>query len=348
MGMKYTAENGYVLEHGLLHKILLTHPYFHDAKSDGTSGDELVLPPSIYGKRVHYRILEYEELLDSSNMGMQDWRRIATDISTHYQEYDGFVVVHGTDTLAYTSSALSFMLEGLGKPVVLTGSQIPFSEGRNDAGDNLLGALTIAGHFNIPEVCVYFAHKLFRGNRVIKESAVNLDAFGSPNFKPLASTGVSIDLEWSLVLNRPMDGAFKLKCRLDPNVGAVRFFPGITADVLRAFLAPPIKGVVLESFGTGNLPNNRPDLLSVLKEALDRGVVIVNVSQCRRGSVDPGLYATGRPLYALGAVPGYDMTVECALTKLSFLLGQYDDPMVVKTLMMESLRGELTHNNKSL
>jgi 60kDa lysophospholipase len=364
MGMRYDPEHGYILNPGLLREILLSHPYFHDSKfsieeydnliiGDSRISNPLVLPPSIYGKRIFYRILEYEELLDSSNMSMNDWVKIGVDISRYYNHFDGFVVIHGTDTLAYTSSALSFMLSGLGKPVILTGSQIPFFEARNDASDNLLGALTIAGHFLVPEVLVYFNHKLFRGNRIIKGSAVDLDAFESPNMKHLASMGVSINFEWDLIhSNLSIDDKeidFRLLSHMEPNVAAIRFFPGITSEALRGFLSPPIKGVVLETFGTGNIPTNRPDLITVLREAIEKhSIVIVNVSQCRRGSVDPGMYATGRHLFALGVVPGYDMTVECALAKLSFLLGNFEDLERVKIMMGESLRGELTkrcHHN---
>ena len=367
MGMRYDPEHGYVLDRGLLHEILLTHPYFHDSKFSPKEGDgitindarisnPLILPMSIYGKRIFYRILEYEELLDSSNMTMNDWVRIGQDISRYYKQFDGFVVIHGTDTLPYTSSALSFMLEGLSKPVILTGSQIPFFEARNDASDNLLGALTIAGHFLVPEVLVYFNHKLYRGNRVIKGSAVDLDAFESPNLKQLATVGVSITFEWDLILPKSTSVGsnlgFKMLSNMEPNVAAIRFFPGITSEALRGFLSPPIKGVVLETFGTGNIPTNRPDLITVLREAInEHSIVIVNVSQCRRGSVDPGMYATGRHLFELGVVPGYDMTVECALAKLSFLLGNFGDGDLerVKLMMGENLRGELTkrmHHNQ--
>ncbi|KAG0233471.1 hypothetical protein BGW42_007428 [Actinomortierella wolfii] len=301
----------------------------------------LITPPSLYGKRIRYSILEYDPLLDSCNVTMREWARIASDIEANYELYDAFIVLHGTDTMAYTASALSFMLEDLGKTVIITGSQVPITEVRNDAVENLLGALTIAGHFVIPEVCLYFNNKLLRGNRSSKMDAVDFNAFDSPNMRPLVNVGINIDVNWSEVL-RPTSIA---RCRahkvMNPNVASLRLFPGITESTIRAFLAPPIQGVVLETYGAGNAPSARQDLIAALKEACDRGVVIVNCTQCKRGLVTD-VYQTGKVLYDAGVVPGNDMTPECALTKLSYLLGHNLPVEKVREMMTKSLRGELT------
>ncbi|KAF9208974.1 hypothetical protein BGZ49_006946 [Haplosporangium sp. Z 27] len=301
----------------------------------------LITPPSLYGKRIRYSILEYDPLLDSCNMTMTDWVRIATDIEANYELYDAFIVLHGTDTMAYTASALSFMLEDLGKTVIITGSQVPITEIRNDAIDNLLGALTIAGHFVIPEVCLYFSNKLFRGNRSSKLDAIDFNAFDSPNLPPLVKVGINIDVNWSEVIRPTSLAKFRAHKFMNPNVASLRLFPGITESTIRAFLAPPIQGVVLETYGAGNAPSTRIDLIRALKEACDRGVVIVNCTQCKRGLVTD-VYQTGKVLYDAGVIPGNDMTPECALTKLSYLLGHNLPIPKVREMMTKNLRGELT------
>ncbi|KAI8992406.1 asparaginase-domain-containing protein [Pilobolus umbonatus] len=301
----------------------------------------LITPVSLYGKRIRYSILEYTPLLDSCDITMADWVRIAGDIQVNYQLYDAFIVLHGTDTMAYTASALSFMLEELGKTVIITGSQVPLTEVRNDAVENLLGALTIAGHFVIPEVSLYFGKKLYRGNRTSKLSAVDFEAFDSPNIAPLVEVGINIDVKWPLVLRPTQIAKFTVQKYLNRNVGALRLFPGINDSTIRTFLAPPLQGVVLETFGAGNAPT-RPELLRILKEATDRGLVIVNCTQCRKGLVTDS-YATGKQLSDIGVVPGADMTPECALTKLAYLLGKMpNNPEYVRKMMTKNLRGELT------
>jgi len=299
------------------------------------------MPMSIFAKRVRYQILEYPVLLDSCNMQMTDWAQIARDVAKYYKDFDAFIVVHGTDTMAYTASALSFMLENLGKTVILTGSQVPLSEARNDAVDNLLGALTIAGHFILPEVCLYFHNTLLRGNRTIKQSAIDFDAFKSPNFEPLVKVGINIDVDWDIVFFANTVERFSVFTEMNPNVGSLRLFPGITEATVRAFLQPPMQGVVLETYGAGNAPDSRTDLLQALKDATDRGVVIVNCTQCMRGLVTDA-YATGKALTKVGVIPGSDMTTVCALTKLSYLLGKNETPEWTRDEMRKSLRGELT------
>ncbi|KAL7753007.1 hypothetical protein RI367_001458 [Sorochytrium milnesiophthora] len=296
----------------------------------------LMTPPSMWGKRIKYSVLEFNPLLDSSNMTMIDWTNIAISIEDNYELYDAFIILHGTDTMAYTASALSFMLEDLGKTVIITGSQVPLAEVRNDAVENLLGALTIAGHFVIPEVTLYFSNKLYRGNRTSKMDAVDFQAFDSPNLRPLVSVGINIDVAWDELWRPNSLAKFKAHKIMTSNVATLRLFPGIMESTVRAFLQPPIQGVVLETYGAGNAPNNRQDLLNALREASDRGVVI-----CKRGLVSD-LYSTGKALLAVGIVPGSDMTPECALTKLSYLLGKGYSPQDCRSFMRRNLRGELT------
>ncbi|KAI8902829.1 asparaginase-domain-containing protein [Globomyces pollinis-pini] len=306
----------------------------------------LITPYSLFKKRIRYSILEYDPLLDSSNMTMSDWVKIATDIELNYQLYDAFLVLHGTDTMAYTASALSFLLENLGKSVIITGSQVPLSEVRTDAIDNLLGALTIAGHFTIPEVGLFFDNKLLRGNRASKVNAIEFNAFDSPNLRPLVHVGINIDVSWENIWRPKHLARFRVFKSMNPSVSSLRIFPGITEATVRAFFAPTIKGVILETYGSGNAPSNRPDILEVIKEACDRGVVVVNCSQCKKATVS-SLYETGMALERLGVIPGADMTPECALTKLSYLLAKYkNDPVRVRSLIKRNLRGELTIVNR--
>ncbi|KAL1939127.1 hypothetical protein VTO73DRAFT_10168 [Trametes versicolor] len=297
--------------------------------------------PGGSSKRIRYAVLEWHPMLDSSNLEIQDWIRIAADIELNYSNFDGFVILHGTDTMSYTSSALSFMLEDLGKTVVVTGAQIPMSQLRNDAVDNLLGALVIAGHYIIPECCLYFNHTLLRGNRCSKMSAYDLNAFGSPNFPPLVNVGIDIVVNWQNVIRQTSLRRFQSHKQMSPHVATLRLFPGITGATIRAFVAHPTRGVVLETFGAGNAPQ-RADLTAALKEACDNGVVIVAITQCAKGSVSDA-YETGRSLLQAGVVPGGDMTPECALTKLSYLLSKPElSTDQVRALIGTPLRGELT------
>uniref|UniRef100_W5N5I7 asparaginase n=1 Tax=Lepisosteus oculatus TaxID=7918 RepID=W5N5I7_LEPOC len=301
----------------------------------------MVLPLSKQNKRIIYTVLEYSPLLDSCNMTTDDWAQIAKDIEKHYEEYDGFVILHGTDTMAYTASALSFMCEHLGKPVILTGSQVPIYEMRNDGRDNLLGALLIAGQFVIPEVCLYFHHKLYRGNRVTKVDAGSFNAFSSPNLAPLANAEVDISFNWDTVWRANTTAKFFIQTSMNRNVGLLRLFPGITAETVRAFLQPPMEGIVLETYGSGNAPDNRADLLEEFRKATDRGVIMINCTQCLRGSVTES-YATGKALSNAGLIAGCDMTPEAALAKLSYVLAKQHLSLDEKRKMLsENLRGEM-------
>ncbi|KAJ4475866.1 asparaginase-domain-containing protein [Lentinula lateritia] len=298
------------------------------------------VPGGTGGKRIRYAVLEWDPLLDSSNVEMNDWIRIATEIELNYS-FDAFVILHGTDTMAYSSSALSFLLEDLGKTVILTGAQIPLSQLRNDATDNLMGALTIAGHYIIPEVCLYFNHMLYRGNRVSKMSSYDLNAFDSPNFPPLVKVGIEIMVNWNNVIRQTTLRRFRAHKEMQSHVATLRLFPGITAETVSAFFNPSTKGVILETFGAGNAPQ-RSDLMNTLREACERGVIVVAISQCSKGSVSDA-YETGRTLLQVGVVPGGDMTPECALAKLSYLLSKPEfSTSEVRKLMGVPLRGELT------
>jgi L-asparaginase len=292
-----------------------------------------------------YTLHEYEQLLDSANMTPRHWVQIAEDIQAHADAYDGFVILHGTDTMAYSASALPFMLHGLDKPVILTGSQVPLCEIRNDARLNLITALSIAGTHRIPEVCLYFGGRLLRGCRAVKVHATGFQAFESPNFPPLGTAGVAIDINWKLVLPpdpRPAESAPSYQTMDDHVVGALRIFPGISPAWVEKLLEPPLKGLVLEAYGVGNGPANNPDFLSALRRAADRGVVIVDCSQCLYSRVDLGDYATGSALAEAGVISGADMTAEAALAKLYYLFSVGHVPAEVRTLMGQSLRGEIS------
>ncbi|MCB9592423.1 MAG: type I asparaginase [Sandaracinaceae bacterium] len=337
IGMRRNARGVYEPVRGWFAEQVEKQPQLHDPTQP-----LFTTRPSSSGRRIHYDISAYEQPLDSANLDLSHWARFATDIERAYDDYDAFVVVHGTDTMAYTASALAFMLEGLAKPVILTGAQIPIEQLRNDALDNLLGALGIAGHYAIPEVGLYFHHKLLRGCRATKVDAIGLDAFDSPNLPPLVEVGVDVDVDWDHVLPTPTT-PLKVHKTLDPHVAALRLYPGMTRRILENFLAPPLAGLVLETFGAGNAPDRSDDLIGVLREASERGVVILNVSQCLRGRVRPS-YAAGQALVDAGVVPGADMTPEAALSKLAFLLGTGLPVDEVRRLAGRSLRGELTED----
>lgn len=285
-------------------------------------------------------LLEYEPLLDSSNIAVGEWVKLAQDIGERYPDYDGFVVLHGTDTMAYTASALSFMLEGLGKPVIITGSQIPLGEIRNDARDNIITALLLAAADEaIPEVCLYFGNKLLRGNRATKISSDELIAFDSPNFPPLAEVGVKIEVHTSLIRLRGRQ--LTVRPFQPQRIAVLKIFPGIQFDVFENILTDHLGGLVLEAFGSGNIPESAA-LRRFLLKARAHGTIIVICTQCLRGSAVIGQYESSHILQQAGAVSAADMTVEAAVTKLYCLLSLGLDQPDIKHLLQTDLCGELT------
>ncbi|MBA3545459.1 MAG: type I asparaginase [Nannocystis sp.] len=290
-----------------------------------------------------YEVVSLEPLLDSADMAPDDWVRIAREIVERHDDYVGFVVVHGTDTMAYTASALSFLLPNLSKPVILTGSQLSLGHVRSDGREHIITAILLAGTLPVPEVCLYFASRLLRGNRAQKIHNHDFIAFDSGNLAPLATVGVSITVNTHLV-RPPGSGRLKaaaLTCR--PEVASLRLFPGLGARMMGHMLAPPMQGVVLETYGVGNAPSRDPALLAAITAATQapREVVVVNCSQCHGGSVRQTLYSTGAALARCGVIPGFDMTPEAALTKLYCLLAEGLAPAQVRARMQQNLAGEL-------
>jgi L-asparaginase len=323
IGMARTR-SGYMPRPGYLQELMRTMPELSHA--------------SIPGFAIH----DYDPLLDSSNMTPVEWVKIARDVAEHHDDYDGFVILHGTDTMAYTASALPFMLEGLRKPVIITGSQIPLCEVRNDARENLITSLLIAANHPIPEVCLYFGGKLLRGCRSTKVSADGFAAFDSPNFPPLGIVGIDIEVNWDLVRKPSGRGRLRVHELRSPVVSALRLFPGISPEFLRNVLRPPLQGLVLEAYGIGNGPDQNKEFIAAIAEAASRGVVIVDCTQCLEGTVDLDEYAAGTALANAGVISGYDLTAEAALAKLYYLFSRGESSKRVKREMQRDLRGELT------
>lgn len=282
--------------------------------------------------------------LDSSNIGPEIWLKIARIIRDNYDRVDAFLILHGSDTMAYTGSALSYLLEGLSKPVIMTGSQLPIGEIRTDAKENLVTAMQIAAHPQSPfkEVCVYFEYKLFRANRVKKVHADVFHAFNSPNFPPLAQAGVKLSFYRPTPADAWENIPFRIQEELETNVAVVKFFPGITGDIIRSItMRPEVKGVILESYGTGNIPTNE-DLIRAIRETVQSGKVVLNITQCSGGPVDMGRYATSKMLLESGVLAGADLTFEAALTKMMYLLGKYKNISDVNYYLTRNIRGEMS------
>ena len=291
----------------------------------------------------HWDIQAMDPLLDSSNVSVEEWNAIAQIVADNYEKYDGFVILHGTDTMAYTASALSFMLENNNKPVIFTGSQIPLCEVRNDARDNLITALLIASNENIHEVCLYFGGKLLRGNRAIKFSANDLIAFMSPNYPALADVGMDIRYHKANLLKETI-GTFHLQKLKKVPIGVIKVFPGIQFDLFESIMTQSLKGVVIETFGAGNIPANGKSLLPLIQRAFEHETLVTVTSQCPHGSVALGAYETSSGLKKAGALSGYDMTTEACVAKLYYLFSKNLSLQQIKELMEQDIRGELTKN----
>lgn len=302
--------------------------------------------PELFAGDIQVEILAFTPLIDSSDIGPVSWEQIAHTVYDHYAEFDGFVILHGTDTMSYSASALSFMLENLGKPVVFTGSQLPVGVLRSDAKENLLTAIEIAAAKDeednaiVPEVTIYFEDRLFRANRTTKRNAEHFSAFNSYNYPALAKAGVHITYQPHLVHYSDPTKPLTLHTSFDTNVAVLKLFPGIQPAVVRALLhTRGLKGVVLETFGAGNAPSDKW-LYRELKAAVDRGIIIVNKTQCNTGSVEMGLYAVSLNLMKAGVLSGYDITTEALLTKMMLILGE--QPENARELITTDFCGEMT------
>ncbi|WP_394220461.1 asparaginase [Alteromonas gracilis] len=321
IGMK-PSKQGYVPAAGFLADTLKKMPEFHRS--------EMPL----------FTLHEYDNLIDSSDMDPSDWQRIADDISDNYDKYDGFIILHGTDTMAYTASALSFMLEDLSKPVIVTGSQIPLAELRSDGQVNLLNALYVAANYPIAEVGLFFNNRLLRGNRSRKVDADGFSAFDSPNFPPLLEAGINIRVKAGSLAKAPNNTIKVSNVKAQP-IGMVSLYPGIAPEVIKNTLQQPVNALILLSYGVGNAPQN-PELIAQLKYAKSRQIPVLNCTQCMRGRVNMGGYATGHGLREVGVLSGSDMTPEAALAKLHYLLSKDLPFEEISQLLTQNLRGELS------
>lgn len=290
----------------------------------------------------------FDPAIDSSDANIPFWRELARIIEENYDKYDGFVVLHGTDTMSYTASVLSFMLENLGKPVVFTGSQLPIGMLRTDGKENLISSIEIAAAKDdeeralVPEVCVYFESQLYRGNRTTKYNAENFRAFRSANYPVLADVGIHIRFNPELIRYPKWGKKFKVNYDLDPNVAIVKVVPGMNINMLSILTkVEGLRGVILETFGSGNAPTN-DEFLGAVRELVDKGLIVVNVTQCHAGRVDMDAYATGIALKNIGVISGEDSTIEAALAKLYFLLGKYSENSDIIEGLKKNIRGEIS------
>jgi L-asparaginase len=300
-------------------------------------------------KRFDYHIetIAFDPIIDSSEVSPSDWVKLAETIEKHYNDYDGFVILHGTDTMAYSASALSFMLMNLTKPIIFTGAQLPIGMLRTDGKENLITSIEIAaakdkGKAIVPEVCIYFENKLMRGNRTTKYSSEHFNAFTSPNTPPLAVAGLQIRFNQSIIRCPEADKPFQIIKKFDTCVGILKLFPGITRSFVESILETPgLQGLILETYGSGNAPTSIW-LSQGLKRFTTNGGIVLNVTQCQAGFVEMGLYETSRGLKAAGVISGHDITTEAALTKMMLLLGSLHDKNEIKEKLSISLRGEIS------
>lgn len=290
----------------------------------------------------------FDPIIDSSNMTPEIWLTMAKLIQNNYEEFDGFVILHGSDTMAFTASILSFVLEGLRKPVIISGSQLPIGQIRTDARENIMTALEIAsakhnGEAIIQEVCILFDNKLFRGNRAFKYNSAKFEAFRSPNYPVLVEAGIHLKYNLEALLNNASQN-LQFHYKIDDRVAVLKLFPGITKDFINSVLNSNVRSIVLETFGSGNT-TTATWFLELLKSAIDNGKNILNISQCKVGSVELGRYETSQGLKSIGVLNGYDMTFEAAITKLMYLQGEFEDQQNVAYWIEKDIRGELTIND---
>lgn len=330
IGMVRTSQGQYAPRPGFLADYMSRMP---ELEQPGVPGHELV---------------QLEPLIDSADTRPRDWVRVAQQIVERYEDYAGFVVVHGTDTMAYTASALSFLLPGLSKPVILTGSQLSLSHVRSDGREHLITSIVLAGAHAIPEVGLYFHSRLLRGNRAQKVHNQDFFAFSSGNLPPLANVGVRIELNEHLIRPAGPGVPDRVALEREPSVVAIRLFPGMDGPLLEKLLEPPVEAVVLETYGAGNAPSLDAPFLSAIERAVnERDVLVVSCSQCHGGAVRQDLYSTGASLAAAGVISGHDMTPEAALTKLYCLLGAGEPATTVRATMERDLAGELDEGERT-
>jgi len=298
-------------------------------------------------KRLDYnfKVHSFDPLIDSSNMSPEIYKELVSLIQKNYEKYDGFVILHGSDTMSFTASAISFMIENLDKPIILTGSQLPVNGIRTDAKENLITALEIAaakkrGKAIVPEVCIYFDYQLFRGNRSFKYNSDKFEAFRSPNCPVLAEAGVYLEFNKNDIL-KPGNGPVKFHKKLDSEIGVLKLYPGISPHMVKAALNSDCKAIIMETFGSGNT-STESWFLDMIRSAISEGKLILNISQCKVGTVELGRYETSRQLKEMGVVSGFDMTFEAAVTKLMFLFGNFKSNKKIAELLETNLRGEMT------